>query len=478
MRGDPGQTRHTFGGRLLLALPLVAGSLASPVLGLLAASPAPERERIPAFARQYRTACSTCHTAAPKLNVLGEAFRLNGYRMPENAVLLRRDDPVPLGAEEWKEEWPRGIWPGELPGTAPVALRIQTDAFLTRDETRVATLDFHFPHEVYFLAGTSLGGSISAFVETEWTREEGIELVQAKLLFQDPIPGFSRRALNLGVGLQNAYLFTFADRQIDRAARQKFTWQEFAPADVELPDGSAAETLVSSNGFRLGDTRASVELSGILGRRFNWGFGVAQGAGPGSDDNNDAKDVYYRVRYKLGGLDLTGSYDPGSGPVPGAGGQLLDRALIVEHFGYFGEEPVADGAADAHRSFGVAARALHGPWDVGAGYVWSSFDEPWGRDLGSMRASGPFAKAELLVLPWVIASLKAESFEAHPRDRPGTAGVAPGTFRRSRILPGAVLLLRQNVRGVLEGDLFVRDEDPLGSGPRPHTLWLRLDVAF
>ena len=71
----------------------------------LGATPAPHREYlpadrhgvtvrrgdIPAFARKYRTGCTTCHTAAPKLNVLGEAFRLNGYRFPENDALLRRD---------------------------------------------------------------------------------------------------------------------------------------------------------------------------------------------------------------------------------------------------------------------------------------------------------------------------------------------------------------------------------------------------
>ena len=39
---------------------------------------------IPAFARKYKTSCMTCHVAYPKLNAFGEAYRLNGYQIPES----------------------------------------------------------------------------------------------------------------------------------------------------------------------------------------------------------------------------------------------------------------------------------------------------------------------------------------------------------------------------------------------------------
>ena len=39
-------------------------------------------DAIPPFARKYQTACTTCHTAFPKLNPFGMAFRATGYRMP------------------------------------------------------------------------------------------------------------------------------------------------------------------------------------------------------------------------------------------------------------------------------------------------------------------------------------------------------------------------------------------------------------
>ena len=37
---------------------------------------------VPVFSRKYQTSCQTCHTIFPKLNPFGQAFRLNGYRMP------------------------------------------------------------------------------------------------------------------------------------------------------------------------------------------------------------------------------------------------------------------------------------------------------------------------------------------------------------------------------------------------------------
>jgi hypothetical protein len=37
---------------------------------------------IPYFARKYKTTCSRCHTAVPKLNTFGKNFQLHGYQQP------------------------------------------------------------------------------------------------------------------------------------------------------------------------------------------------------------------------------------------------------------------------------------------------------------------------------------------------------------------------------------------------------------
>jgi hypothetical protein len=445
---------------------------------ILAAAPvAPAAATIPAFARRYHTSCSTCHTAAPKLNVLGEAFRLNGYRFPENDLLLRKEESVPLGEDPWKELWPRAIWPGEIPGTVPLAIRLQNDVGLTRLSTGGSQFAFNFPHEVYLLAGASLGDQIAAFLESEWTKEDGLEVVQAKVEFQDPVSGLPERLLNVWVGMQNLYLTTFADRQIDRAGRQSFHWQEFAVSDLPVRGPGGVLLDPSENEFRLEGTQPAMELNGLAVSRFAWAVGVGQGTSEGAEDNNDRKDLYYRVRYKLGGLGLDGSYRASEGPPQGGGGQLRDRSVTLEHFGYLGGEPAAAGITDDHSAFGVVARVLFGPLDVGGGYVWGRNSDPWGFGTGALHWGSVHAKAEYLVYPWLITSLKAEHFTL---DRPPASPAgSPLPGDQDRIIPGVIALIRQNVRAVVEADLYLHDERSSALGePTPAALWVRLDVAF
>lgn len=446
-------------------------------LSLLAARPLPGLT-IPVFARKYRTSCSTCHTAAPKLNVMGEAFRLNGYRFPENDLLLRKEPGVPLGEEPWKELWPRSIWPGEVPGTVPLALRIQTDLGIERQRGMTA-VDMRFPHELYALAAATLGEQLAAFVETEWSREEGLEVVQAKVKIRDPIPGLRSRLLNIWLGLQSLYPFTFAERQIDRAGRESFEWQRFRLSDLALTPTGGGAALQPQNGFALESPVAAVELNGLLRGRLFYGLGVSQGAGEAEDDNNRHKDFYWKLRYKLGGLGLDGRYADGDGPPQGTGGQLRDHSLTIEHFGYLGEEPGLAGRADRHRQFGVSARGLAGPWDVGAGVVWGRNADPWGLGTGALRRRSLFAKAEAMAYPWLIFSLKAERFIIEPESGGLPPGYVRGKYRETRILPGVIMLTRQNARLVVEAEFFAERELGLLADSRPgDALRARLDLAF
>ncbi|MFQ5703200.1 MAG: hypothetical protein ACE5HT_04185 [Gemmatimonadales bacterium] len=439
-----------------------------------------DHQRIPAFARKYRTSCTTCHTAPPKLNVLGEAFRLNGYKFPENDALLRRDEPVALGSAEWKDIWPRAIWPGELPGNVPIALRIVNDVNLTRQSDAESSSSLRFPEEVYVLAGTTLGDNLSAFLESEWTREDGLEVLQAKVELQNIIPGLPDRSLNVWVGVQNLYLFTFADRQIDRAGRQNFLWQEYRVSDLTLRGPLAGDSLRSTNTFQLRRPQPALEVNGLLAGRLYYGIGLSQGTASTRQDDNDRKDAYYKVRYKFGGLGLDGAYAAGAKPVLGGGGQLLDRTLIVEHFGYVGAQPAEGNVDDAHRSFGVSARGIVGPLDLGVGYVWGSNDNPWGTVLsGQVDFSSLFARMEYMFFPWFIGSIKFDDLDVNTPTTVQRSGFTAGGMDRTRLIPGVILLLRQNVRASLELELFTRDAASSELMQRePNNLWLRLDVSF
>ncbi len=87
---------------------------------------APDVHAIPAFARKYKTSCVTCHIAYPKLTPFGEAFRRNGFQFPEGADdEYIKEEPVSLGAEAYKEVFPDAVWPGQMPGTVPLAVRFE-----------------------------------------------------------------------------------------------------------------------------------------------------------------------------------------------------------------------------------------------------------------------------------------------------------------------------------------------------------------
>ena len=86
---------------------------------------------IPAFSRQYATSCMTCHVDFPKLNDFGKAFKDAGFKFPEADEDQIKVAPVMLGAEAQKQNFPRSVWPGTIPGMPPIGLRFNTFFQLT-----------------------------------------------------------------------------------------------------------------------------------------------------------------------------------------------------------------------------------------------------------------------------------------------------------------------------------------------------------
>src|SRR5450755_1004327 len=86
---------------------------------------------IPAFSRQYATSCMTCHVDFPKLNDFGKAFKDAGFRFPEGDEDQIKVAPVMLGAEAQKQNFPKSVWPGSIPGMPPIGLRFNTFFQLT-----------------------------------------------------------------------------------------------------------------------------------------------------------------------------------------------------------------------------------------------------------------------------------------------------------------------------------------------------------
>jgi hypothetical protein len=81
---------------------------------------------IPAFSRQYATSCMTCHVDFPKLNDFGKAFKDAGFKFPQDDENQIKVAPVMLGAEAQKQNFPKSVWPGSIPGMPPIGLRFNS----------------------------------------------------------------------------------------------------------------------------------------------------------------------------------------------------------------------------------------------------------------------------------------------------------------------------------------------------------------
>jgi len=68
----------------------------------------------------------TCHVAFPKLNDFGKAFKDAGFKFPEGDEDQLKVAPVMLGAEALKQNFPKSVWPGSIPGMPPIGLRFNT----------------------------------------------------------------------------------------------------------------------------------------------------------------------------------------------------------------------------------------------------------------------------------------------------------------------------------------------------------------
>ena len=126
-------------------------------------------DAVPVFSRKYHTSCQTCHVIFPKLNPFGEAFRLNGYRMPGETEEQVKQVPVSLGSEAYEKLWPKMVYPSTLPGNVPLALNVKfADLYASAQDDaghQILHNDFQFPQEVNLFAAGTLGNHMSFFGE-------------------------------------------------------------------------------------------------------------------------------------------------------------------------------------------------------------------------------------------------------------------------------------------------------------------------
>lgn len=285
------------------------------LIGLSFLAAAGTAHAIPAFGRRYGVPCATCHTAIPRRNEFGDAFRKAGYRWPglvdENAGV----PPIEM----------RGVSAGRtlLPAHVPIAITSTLGAAYTNDPEVDDPVTLGRP-ALSVLFGASLGEHVSTFGNSS---TDG-KLEELVLQFARP---WGRPELNLRLGLieQSTTMFKSNEALLAR-----------------FPTGSSA-----LSGHAISKSRMGGELNGVIASRIFWATGVVQNAGAGSH-----LDLYYHLSTKIGGMDFLGNepdIDLRDEKV------IQDLSLTLAHWGYVGQVETAIGEpVSSIRRYGFETRIM------------------------------------------------------------------------------------------------------------------------
>jgi hypothetical protein len=454
-------SRGSFHGAMGAAL--VAG-VAVFALGV---SPA---EAIPAFARKYETSCQTCHIMFPKLNAFGQAFRLNGYRMPGETEDMVKDKPVSLGAPAYKKLWPQAIWPSHIPGHVPLAINIKfadVNSSSVEDDGTVTkiTNDFQFPQEVNLFGAGTMGDHFSFFTELTFgvNPDNSIEteVEHAHLGIDSPFGKENLFHFRIGKFTPNVAdvfqeMFITTDAAID-------TMFDYNPIGLNGGTGLGAEE-VTPPPISFPALVQGIEMYGVVKHRLLYATGVVNGISAGDQFGNNSKDVYGRLDYKFGGMGLDG--DTGGKPIPEKNWQ--DNSLRLGAFVYRGNAgavsyPLVDEAggtidvSDVHftRVGFFASWYLYNLNVFGAYLHGTDTLRQQDPDTGAFLAeTAPdyhdwFVQADYMFYPWLLGAVRYETLT------PGDRSVG----NLEILTANASALIRANIKAMLEYQRDLKEGD-------------------
>lgn len=420
---------------------------------------------IPAFARKYKTSCSTCHSIYPVLNAFGKAFKANGYRIPGGDEQFVKDEPASLGAPGWKKVFPDSIWPSDMPGSSVASFWLSSQ--FKANPSAAITNEFDGLNELYVLGGGTLGESLSFFAELEiidgGTVPTGFGAALPRAFFQYNHPSHK---FNVTAGL-------FEPRAVLTSTRLRL---------MRISDYLANRYGVptTGNSFSLAPNQRGVEVWGNLeGPNHKGGLewfagvvngrdaGVPSGAGAfGSEvqqyntrlqaalasqgrtsfENNSSKDFYLGANYKIGGMGVLGG---GLSDVElKQADNYVDNSITLGTFYYRGKSPalISDGGVEqlfrngnTFQRIGAKAELSMGRANV-LGGIQLNRDHLRGadRDFDELIT---MVEARYVVYPWLMPAVRFENL--NPDFGPA--------FYRTTI--HSSVLTRANIRLSIEGVL-------------------------
>ncbi|OGU80169.1 MAG: hypothetical protein A2499_04020 [Stygiobacter sp. RIFOXYC12_FULL_38_8] len=382
---------------------------------------------IPAFARKYKTSCTTCHVAFSKRNLFGEAFRRNGYVMPLNDAHLVKEKPIALGSEAWKDLWPDAIWPGSIPESVPIAavtnMRVSYDLQKANKGNRV---EFAMPFLLNIVFGGAFGEDVSFFGEwAAYLLGENARGLQRFFVQFNNVVG-EKSLLNIRVGrfepgITDGYTST-----------QRLTMGYPLAIDYD-----------ATNTWKPRDPQSGIEVNGILNHHLYYAGGIVNGESKTIADPSDRKDVYLRLAYQLGDDGLDGrdtSYQSQD---------IKDwyNSISVGAFTYLGSRDkiqLTNGNTynNNFSRYGFDVQMQISNLDMYGGIILGKDDNP-DNDLKSLESNALFAEADYSFYPWLIGVLRVERAYSWKSNNDKDKYV--------NIIPHVTILYRANIRFSIEG---------------------------
>ncbi|HYL10782.1 MAG TPA: hypothetical protein VEU31_08600 [Candidatus Acidoferrales bacterium] len=454
---------------------MVATLLAVGIVVWASLASAPNSSAIPAFSRKYQTSCTTCHSNYPELNDFGEAFKKNGFKFPKDDETFVKEPPVLLGAKAQKEVFPGAVYPGEMPGSIPVAFRYSGNfTYNSRQPISLGFLprtDLFVPNTFTIIGAGSFGPSLSFWVDNDISAggsnaAAGLGDGYLKVNDLGHHIGLPKDTLNLRMGQFELDLPFTQARGINLTPYDVYGQASIAPVNPALcgPVGTppAPPSCTTNNPFVFGIPQRGIEIGGYPNDgNFNWSLAFVNGSN-NTPAMRNYKDVYVRIsqRFNL-------ERDPESRKEVQAAGPTGPRDHTSIRFGgfyYYGRnalnmdgtlfpglptvrDPFYRMGADFRfkmRQFELYGLAMYGhdknlvPNALGTAFLSAS----------PITFTGGFAQAQYWIHPWVIAIMRYD-FVNSPTDF--QQQTVPTRFdTRNRFSPGVQLLVRANIKVAFE----------------------------
>lgn len=248
---------------------------------------------IPAFSRQYRTECSTCHTLFPELNEYGQAFLKNGFvyankqageKVAEGAVPSGK--PIPGQTQTESNENIKGLMLSGIPKWIPFSASVNQSLtyndpapdgdhwhFTTRD------VDLQAGGSVLDLVGFYATGNI--YVHDSTSSQNGPNRLDELFLVWRRILG---TPVNIKFGKFEPKLSLW--KRSDKVIVNSFATSSFK---------------VGNSPFSLESTQNALEVNAVIADRLFMAAGMV-------DQHGDiGKDAYGHLSYRIGGADFLGN---------------------------------------------------------------------------------------------------------------------------------------------------------------------------